>query len=188
MHMKRLMVAAATVALGIGTTIAVAAPASANQVWIQQVQRAGADAPCDIPAVAGEPAGWSNWASSWAQWPNDGKGGWVCTRSITWAKDTPPAGSAGGGGMAVPSGLGCVEYGSGVYANFDGNWFIPAGSTVYEFSDCTGFLATYTFPAVYAPVGFDALTLCLAIAPDTLVVLGPWGTDPVELYECSNVT
>jgi len=72
-----------------GLTVAALAPpanASTSYTWIQQVQRASADAPCDIPAIEGDLAGWSEWGASWAQWPHEGQVGWVCTRSITWAK------------------------------------------------------------------------------------------------------
>lgn len=42
-------------------------------VWHQAVGRASADATCD--------AGWS---PSWAQWMNDGAGGYTCERVIDW--------------------------------------------------------------------------------------------------------
>ena len=87
MRFSRLVAAGASALLVTGFGIGFASPASAdhNRVWTQQVQRASEDAPCDIPEVKGEAAGWSAWAPSWAQWPNRGEGGWICTRSITWA-------------------------------------------------------------------------------------------------------
>jgi len=39
--------------------------------WIQEYGRGSSDASC----LAG-------WSPSWSQWPGDGRGGWVCTRSI----------------------------------------------------------------------------------------------------------
>jgi hypothetical protein len=40
-------------------------------MWQQGYGRASADAACD-----------SGWGASWAQWPNGGKGGWVCVREV----------------------------------------------------------------------------------------------------------
>jgi hypothetical protein len=54
------------------------------------VGRASADAPCPANTDEESAAGWSPWAPSYAEWPNGGKGGFVCDRAITWAKDTPP--------------------------------------------------------------------------------------------------
>ena len=91
MNVRRVLASAgAAVLVASGLVMAGASPASADQIWQQQVQRASADATCDIPPVAGDAAGWSAWAPSWAQWPNDGKGGWVCERSEFWAKDAHP--------------------------------------------------------------------------------------------------
>jgi hypothetical protein len=42
-------------------------------VWMQAIGRPSADAVCE--------AGWS---PSWAQWPNEGAGGYTCERTITW--------------------------------------------------------------------------------------------------------
>ena len=82
--------AAAAIGLTLAIGITGGAPASANQVWHQQVERASADAPCDMGVAEGDAAGWSEWSPSWAQWPNGGAGGWVCERSITWAKGAVP--------------------------------------------------------------------------------------------------
>jgi hypothetical protein len=40
-------------------------------LWLQQHGRASTDSMCD-----------SGWGPSWAQWPNGGTGGWVCSRSV----------------------------------------------------------------------------------------------------------
>jgi hypothetical protein len=42
-----------------------------TEYWTQGYGRASADAACD-----------AGWAPSWDYWPNNGKGGWVCTRQV----------------------------------------------------------------------------------------------------------
>ena len=174
MRRSRLVAAGAAVLLTAGFGIGFASPASANQVWLQQVQRSGADAPCDIPAVEGEAAGWSEWAPSWAQWPNGGEGGWVCTRSITWAKDTPPPSAMGG--MAYPSG-GCEPVQGSVWAQFDGGWSVPHVDPAYSDAACTALWgAPWNYNLVYAPSGWDPTTLCIQ-AWGTAADLHNFGTD-----------
>ena len=185
MKLSRLVAAGASALLVTGFGIGFAAPASANQVWTQQVQRASADAPCDIPAVEGEAAGWSAWAPSWAQWPNGGEGGWVCTRSITWAKDTPPPGASGGGG--------CVLYdaglpGPGGYIDFGDGSFLLLGAPEWLNTTCTGDPSEYTtgWDAVYAPDNDTASAICTAELGSGWVAFVPyWGADP-NVYYCSD--
>ena len=101
--MKRGIAIGAALVLSLGASaIAFAGPASATldpgptliqdaNVWFQSFQRSGPDAPCvapkelDIAWQADWPASQNVWTPSWAQWPNDGKGGWVCDRQITWS-------------------------------------------------------------------------------------------------------
>jgi hypothetical protein len=53
-------------------SVTVGFPGVRNQtVWQQSIGRPSADAPC--------PTGFSG---SWAQWPNSGRGGWVCVRDV----------------------------------------------------------------------------------------------------------
>jgi hypothetical protein len=44
---------------------------SPRSIWVQGYGRASVDVTCD-----------EGWAPSWDQWPNDGQGGWVCTRVV----------------------------------------------------------------------------------------------------------
>lgn len=66
--------------------------ASADSVQVQSYQRASQTEAC--AAQAGETpwqANWgtdSSWKPTWEQWANKGTGGWTCTRSITWARDS----------------------------------------------------------------------------------------------------
>ena len=66
--------------------------ASGDEVWFQSYQRGSASEAC--VAQAGETPwqdSWGTnpgWSPSWEQWANNGQGGWVCSRSITWARDS----------------------------------------------------------------------------------------------------
>jgi hypothetical protein len=66
--------------------------AEADSIWFQSYQRASQEEAC--VAQSGETP-WQDswginpgWAPSWEQWANNGQGGWVCSRSITWARDS----------------------------------------------------------------------------------------------------
>jgi len=69
----RFLMSASTCAVVItsAAALAMAAPASANQVWVQSVGRASATAPC--------PAGYT---PSWDTWPNNHTGGYVCIKFV----------------------------------------------------------------------------------------------------------
>ena len=57
-------------------TVTVASPSASGPdltVWHQAVGRSSGDAACP-----------SGYGGSWAQWPNEGTGGWVCVRDV-WA-------------------------------------------------------------------------------------------------------
>ncbi len=146
-------------AIAVGTTVTASAlvagapPAAADQTWVQSFERPSAQAPCTAP-VDETPwqAGWvgsPEWTPTWEQWPNGGTGGWTCSRSITWAFDA----------AAYPS-AGCVTYNGSNYLQFAGGWAISPGSDVYSDSSCTTFLGPLGTSVVYAPAGFDALSLC----------------------------
>lgn len=147
---------AATVMMTAGAGIMVsAAPASADQVWTQSFERASADAPCTAPADETPwQEGWveadKEWKPTWEQWPNGGKGGYTCTRSITWALDT----------VATPFAF-CVQGSSNEWVNFNGGYSLPFGAPVYGLADCSGFTSQAGFDIVYAPSPFDPATLCL---------------------------
>jgi len=126
--------------------------AMADSVWVQSYERASQTATCDDPP---EPlskwrSSWANpydpisgptWHPSWEQWANDGNGGWVCTRSITWAR-TPGAptvsgGGGGGGESGGGGGGGSVTYRVGDVGPAGGTIFYidlarPAGSQFWE--------------------------------------------------------
>lgn len=151
-------------------TVAGLAPvASADQVWNQSVGRVSVSAACPTSPANEQATGWSQWAPSWEQWANNGKGGFVCSRAITWAKDT----------ARFPSG-GCLSNGS-YYFQFGGSYFLPLASTSYGDSSCStpsGFPST---PVVYAPAPYVASTLCLAAYGTQRVSGGPYGD---HIYSC----
>ena len=82
---RRISSALAALVLVGGTLVAVAGPASADEVWYQSVGRVSAEAPCPVSTGTELEAGWTQWGPSWAQWGNQGGGGFVCDRQITWA-------------------------------------------------------------------------------------------------------
>jgi hypothetical protein len=68
--------------------------ANADSVWVQSYQRSSQTEACTAqPGETPWQASWGadpSWSPSWEMWANNGNGGWVCTRSITWAR-TPVA-------------------------------------------------------------------------------------------------
>jgi hypothetical protein len=129
MGMRRVLAGAGAVVLMTGgLTLAGAASASADQVWHQSVGRASANGACSTSSAADLSAGWSQWASSWEQWANGGKGGYTCTRSVTWALDAPTE-------APMPAGD-CTLIGD-AFVVLDPSGFIPFGAPVYLEQTCT---------------------------------------------------
>ncbi len=175
---RRLLAAASAAAVATGLGLAMAPSASADQVWHQAFVRSSADAPC--PAPAGETAwedgftGQREWTPSWALWPNDGKGGWVCERTIIWAHDGGSDGSP-----ATPS-IGCQQFGPGFYVLFGAVPAVPSGTLNYENAACTTPGITNGYPLVYAPDGIDqAEELCGEYAPYWTTTLEHYASNPV---------
>lgn len=71
-------------------TLLGASVVNADLIQHQSYQRASQDEECVTqPGETPWQANWGpnpNWSPSWEQWANNGAGGWVCSRSITWAK------------------------------------------------------------------------------------------------------
>ena len=89
-RMSALFAFVATVAVVASALIGTNA-ASADQVQVQSYQRVSQSEACAAqPGETPWQASWGadpSWSPSWEQWANAGTGGWVCTRSITWAQD-----------------------------------------------------------------------------------------------------
>jgi len=90
--------AALSVLLMIAATLFGANVASGDEVWHQSYPRGSASEACVAqPGETPWQASWgtdSSWKPSWALWANEGQGGWVCDRSITWARTPVAAGSS----------------------------------------------------------------------------------------------
>jgi hypothetical protein len=103
---SRMLVATLSAALVAAGSLAAAKVASADSIQVQSYQRASQSEACAAqPGETAWQASWgseSSWTPTWEQWANGGKGGWTCTRSITWAKSPVPV-SSGGGGSASAS-------------------------------------------------------------------------------------
>lgn len=68
--------------------------AAADSIEVQSYERPNETAECPHqPWETPWQADWgpdSSWTPSWEWWPNNGTGGWTCTRIIVWAKSPPP--------------------------------------------------------------------------------------------------
>lgn len=66
--------------------------AAADSIQVQSYQRTSQSQACSAqPGETPWQASWgtdSSWQPSWEQWANAGRGGWTCTRSISWARDS----------------------------------------------------------------------------------------------------
>jgi hypothetical protein len=113
--------------------------AAADSVWVQSYERSSQTQSCvGQPGETPWQASWgpdASWTKSWEQWANGGKGGWTCTRSITWAR-TPVA----GGTSASTDALGETGPGGGLVFYIDSasglryemapaNWNDPSNPT-----------------------------------------------------------
>lgn len=102
-----------------------ASSASADQIWYQSVGRAHADAPCQESSAEDLAIGWNQWSPSWEQWANNGNGGFVCSRQITWDFTTSPS-SAGRtspfGEIGPGGGLIFLRSGGKTYEMAPSNW------------------------------------------------------------------
>ena len=114
--------------------------ASADSIQYQSYQRSSQTEACAAkPGETPWQASWgsdSSWKPSWEQWANGGKGGWTCTRSITWAR-TPVASSGGGGGSAIGA---CETGGPYVVGGIGpgcGLVFLISGGLTYEMAPKT---------------------------------------------------
>ena len=113
--------------------------ASADQVQVQSYQRVSESEACAAqPGETPWQASWGadpSWSPSWEQWANNDTGGWVCSRSITWAR-TPVAASGGGGGGSVTYRVGEVGPGGGTVFYVD--MTRAAGSQFWEVGSYLG--------------------------------------------------
>jgi hypothetical protein len=126
--------AALSVLLMIAATLFGANVASGDEVWDQSYPRGSQSEECVAqPGETPWQASWgtdSSWKPSWALWANEGQGGWVCNRSITWAQTPVPASSSSGGSSSVTYAVGDTGPGGGLV-------FLISGGLTYEMAPKT---------------------------------------------------
>jgi hypothetical protein len=121
---SRKFLAALSVLVSVAAMLVGARVAVADSIWYQSYQRGSASEAC--VAQAGETPwqdSWGTnpgWSPSWEQWANNGQGGWVCSRSITWARDS----------AALVYNLGDIGPGGGLV-------FLISGGKTYEMAPKT---------------------------------------------------
>ena len=127
---SRKFLAALSALAAVAATLLGANVASGDEVWHQSHQRGSASEAC--VAQAGETPwqdSWGTnpgWSPSWEQWANNGQGGWVCSRSITWARTPVAAGSS----STVTYAIGDTGPGGGLV-------FLISGGLTYEMAPKT---------------------------------------------------
>ena len=131
---SRTFLSALSVLVVIAGTLFGANVASADSIQVQGYQRASQTEAC-VAQVGETPwqASWgpdATWKPGWEQWANKGAGGWVCTRSITWAKTPVAASSSSGGGGSVAYRVGAIGPGGGTVFYVD--MTRAAGSQFWE--------------------------------------------------------
>ena len=113
--------------LALAATIFGANIATADSVWVQSYERSSQAEVCAAqPGETPWQESWgsdSSWSPSWEQWPNGGKGGWTCTRSIAWARTPAPVSS--------------VSYRVGETGPGGGLVFLISGGKTYEMAPKT---------------------------------------------------
>lgn len=148
---SRKFLAALTSLAAVAAMLVGARIASADEVWFQSYQRTSASGVC--VAQAGETPwqdSWGTnpgWSPSWEQWANNGQGGWVCSRSITWARTLVAGGTSARtyvlGETGPGGGLVFLISGGKTYEMAPKTWG-AAETGIQWCSDYTNFLSTNT--------------------------------------------
>ena len=127
--------------------------ASADSIQVQSYQRASQSSACTAqPGETPWQASWgsdSSWTPSWEQWANGGRGGWTCTRSITWAHEESTPVSQ------------CTQQSQSSYVFLDPSGFIPFDAQTYYNAACTepGYIAgNQPYGYAFTSNGQDAAT------------------------------
>lgn len=175
--MRKALIALSPLILALGS-VGYAPHASADQVWHQAVGRTSADSSCPNSTVDDVAAGWSQWGASWEQWPNSGNGGYACTRSITWAKDSTGAGCAQVEINTDPDVPGWGNFGSG--------YFVPRLSTKFIDPGCSVPSGFWNVNLVSATDHTLATQRCAAAVPGT--VAGRVDLLAPNIYFCDSPT
>jgi hypothetical protein len=147
----------------VGTNIA-----SADQVQVQSYQRASQSEACAAqPGETPWQASWgpdSSWSPSWEQWANNGTGGWVCTRSITWARSASSARSYALGDTGPGGGLVFLISGGLTYEMAPKTWSGSSSDDTPTLMWCNNFNSDIT-GAVGTAIGTGRATTTAMQAP-----------------------
>lgn len=154
----------------IGALVLVAAspvPASADSAWVQEYERPTQESRCGAPAdetpFQSTYSGHREWTPSWSFWANGGRGGWVCTRTIVWARSTSTAPSPAPWVTAR-----CTLFnGMGQYVNYLGGWSLAAGAPIYSDANCIVGAGVTGPNVVFAANVTEADAKCAAVWPGT---------------------
>jgi hypothetical protein len=182
MNIRRIASSMAAMVLVGGTLVAVAGSASADEVWYQSVGRASAEAPCPVSTGAELEAGWTQWGPSWAQWGNQGRGGFVCDRQITWAISPPFPGCQLIAVLSITESLESEPFVVSLYGQFGNGLVIAADTYLFSTPDCSG----ETSEAATVSVGVNTVFAgsqgqAQALCPvDTLAAPGEDGSFDLE--------
>ena len=144
---SRKFLAALSALAAVAATLLGANVASGDEVWNQSYQRGSQSEECVAqPGETPWQTSWgtdSSWKPSWEQWANEGQGGWVCSRSITWARDSAARvyniGDVGPGG-----GLVFLISGGLTYEMARKDWGANETTGIQWCSDSTNSVATGT--------------------------------------------
>lgn len=148
-------IAIATAVIPVVAAGLLAAPsAHADQIWYQSVGRASTTSACQESTAADLAAGWTQWSGSWERWINAGAGGYTCSRSIVWAKDSVSSQVASAGCTQMYASL------NGMSVNFASSNYLPSGSTVYNEATCATVASTINIGLVYGTSQAEAQELC----------------------------
>ena len=163
--------------------------AAADSVWVQSYERSSQSQAC--VGQAGETpwqSSWgtdSSWTPSWEQWANGGKGGWTCTRSITWARSTPSARSYSIGDIGPGGGRVFLISGGLTYEMAPKNWNDPTNPSATdpnltwcdnETTDVSGASGTPVGTGAANTAAMAASVACSSNAAAAVQTYAPTGT------------
>ncbi len=172
--MRKFLVTAVSTCVVLGAA-AVAPIASADQVWHQSIGRPSASAACSTSSSDDLAAGWSGWGATWEQWVNGGRGGFTCTRSITWAVDAPAQFTE------------CTFIGHEAYAFISNDpGFLPTATPVFDDAACANNVAAVDNPPygyVFTSRGQQVATEACRNANSAGLLEAVW--DVGNLYFCA---
>ena len=151
---SRMLATAAAILPVVSAGLLAAPSAQADQIWYQSVGRTTANSSCQESTAADLAAGWTQWSSSWERWINAGAGGYTCSRSIVWAKDSASSQVGPAGCTPLYDSL------TGLSVDFATSNYLPYGSTVYNEATCATVTSSINRGIAYGATQAEAQALC----------------------------